>query len=73
MSVTGRKVTLTYCEICKKEVKYFNRHLAKHHQEISQLEYFNTYIQFSQNTLYKHTQVNMMKYSIHLVVLVAEC
>lgn len=42
MSVTGRKVTLTYCEICKKEVKYFNRHLTKHHSEISQLNYFNT-------------------------------
>ena len=49
MSVTGRKVTLTYCEICKKEVKYFNRHLAKHHAEISQLEYFNTYIRTSES------------------------
>ena len=49
MSVTGRKVTLTYCEICKKEVKYFNRHLAKHHQEISQLEYFNTYVRTSES------------------------
>ena len=49
MSVTGRKVTLTYCEICKKEVKYFNRHLAKHHPEISQLEYFNAYIRTSES------------------------
>jgi hypothetical protein len=47
MSVTGRKATLTYCEICKQEVKYFNRHLAKHHPEISQLDYFNKYIRTS--------------------------
>lgn len=43
MSVAGRKVTLTFCEICKCDVKYFNRHLAKNHSEISQIEYFNTY------------------------------
>ena len=49
MSITGRKVTLTYCEICKKEVKYFNRHLIKHHPEISQLEYFNTYVRTSES------------------------
>ncbi len=49
MSVTGRKATLTYCEICKQEVKYFNRHLAKHHPEISQLDYFNKYIRTSES------------------------
>lgn len=48
MLVTGRKVTLTYCEICKQEVKYFNRHLVKHHPEVSQLEYFNKYIRTSE-------------------------
>lgn len=47
MSVAGRKVTLTYCEICKQEVKYFSRHLAKYHPEVSQLEYFNKYIRTS--------------------------
>lgn len=48
MSTAGRKVTLTYCELCKKDVKYFNRHLAKHHPEISQLDYFNTHVRTSE-------------------------
>lgn len=49
MSVVGRKITLTFCEICKQEVKYFNRHLAKQHPEISQLDYFNKYIRTSES------------------------
>lgn len=49
MSTVGRKVTLTYCELCKKDVKYFNRHLVKHHPEISQLDYFNTYVRTSES------------------------
>lgn len=48
MSVADRKVSLVFCHICKKDVKYFNRHLSKHHPEISQLEYFNKYVRTSE-------------------------
>lgn len=47
MAKAGRKVTITYCEICKCEVKYFTRHLRLKHPELTEMNYYEKYIRKS--------------------------
>lgn len=43
-----KRSIVRFCHICNKEVRYLGRHLAKHHSEISELEYYNTYFRKSE-------------------------
>lgn len=43
-----KKCIVRFCHICDKEVRYLGRHLSKHHSEISELEYYNTYLKESE-------------------------
>ena len=43
-----KKCIVRLCYMCNKEVRYLGRHLAKHHPETSELEYYNTYLKTSE-------------------------
>lgn len=45
----SKRITIVrHCYVCNKDVTYLSRHIAKYHPEISELDYYNTYLKKSE-------------------------